>query len=102
IYKDCQTKFDFILASRHNFENMISAHELKFSYGPHLVLEGVGFSVPPNWKVGLAGPNGAGKSTLLNLILGREKADFGKIEVVGSVTLVPQEVKNDPVMEASD
>jgi ATP-binding cassette subfamily F protein 3 len=81
---------------------MIAVHDLKFSYGAHLVFEKVGFSVPGNWKVGLAGPNGAGKSTLLGLILGKEKADSGKIEVVGNATLVPQEVKHDPIMESSE
>lgn len=53
-----------------------------------------------NSKVGLIGPNGAGKSTLLKILCKEEIPNSGKIEVTGSIGIVPQEVKHDPVMEA--
>ncbi len=80
---------------------MISVRNLSFSHGVHQVFSDTTFSVADSYKVGLVGPNGAGKSTLLNLLLGREEANAGKIEISGSMTLVPQEVKKDSTMEAA-
>lgn len=80
---------------------MISVRNLSFSYGPTLVFEQASFVVPQGWKVGLSGPNGAGKTTLLKLIAGQDSPDKGKLEVVGKVAWVPQEVQLDEELEKS-
>lgn len=81
--------------------NMISVKNLSFSYGGHLVFDDVSFVIGENQKVGIVGPNGAGKTTLLNLIAKKIHTDLGTIEVQGSVSWVPQEVKHDPTMDAA-
>ena len=43
--------------------------------------------MPPGAIVGIIGPNGAGKSTLFRLILGKEKADKGKIAIGKTVKI---------------
>lgn len=80
---------------------MISVQNLSFSHGSRLIFDEVSFSVENNSKVGLIGPNGAGKSTLLKILCKQEHASAGKIEVIGTIGIVPQEIKHDPVMEAA-
>jgi ATP-binding cassette, subfamily F, member 3 len=80
---------------------MITITDLSFAYSDKPLLEGVSFSIGDHQKIGLVGPNGAGKTTLLKIILGEEKIELGKVEVVGKIELVPQEIKYDPVMENS-
>jgi ATPase subunit of ABC transporter with duplicated ATPase domains len=80
---------------------MISVKKLDYAYGIEPIFSGVSFSVEKNSKVGLVGTNGSGKSTLFKILCGKEMADSGKIEIVGEVTMVPQEVKNDEEMETS-
>lgn len=59
----------------------------------------ISFTVGNDQIVGLAGPNGAGKSTLFKLLMREELPKEGEIIVDGSITLVPQEVKRDPILE---
>lgn len=80
---------------------MIRVSHLSFSYGLTPILQDASFSVADNQKVGLVGHNGSGKSTLFRLICGELSPDDGRLEVVGHIVNVPQEVKNDPVMEQS-
>lgn len=79
---------------------MISVQNLSFSHNMRLIFDNASFSVMNNTKVGLTGANGAGKSTLLKILCKQETPDAGKIEVIGSIGIVPQEIKHDPVMEA--
>lgn len=46
-------------------------------------LDGVSFSLPRGFIMGLIGPNGAGKTTLIKLILNLIRRDAGRIEVCG-------------------
>jgi ATPase subunit of ABC transporter with duplicated ATPase domains len=80
---------------------MITVKNLSYSYGSNPIFEEVSFYVDKNSKIGLVGANGAGKSTLLKLLDGEEMPDEGKIEMGGKILSVPQEVKHDPIMEAS-
>ena len=80
---------------------MIKVVNVSFSYGEKPIFTKACFSIGKGQKVGLVGPNGAGKSTLFNLLSGRELPDEGKVEVEGIVELVPQEVKQDAVLEHS-
>lgn len=80
---------------------MILGKNIFFSYGGQSIYNGADFYVDKNQKVGLVGANGAGKSTLYRLITGEEHPDQGVVKIDGKVMLVPQEVKNDPEMEAA-
>lgn len=79
---------------------MLSIRNLSYSYNLHTIFDDVSFSIKDCQKVGLIGPNGAGKSTLLKILCKQEIPTHGNIEITGSIGIVPQEVKHDPVMEA--
>lgn len=48
--------------------NMLSIHQLHYSYGKQPILNGIGLQVPKGEIHGILGPNGAGKTTLFRLI----------------------------------
>ena len=77
----------------------IRATDLSFSYGEKPLLIEVNFRIEDGQKVGLVGENGTGKSTLLKLFRGEEYPDDGKLEINGTMELVPQEVKRDPILD---
>lgn len=78
---------------------MIQVRDISFNYIGEDLYKSASFSLPKNKKAGLVGLNGAGKSTLFQLLLRNEWPDEGKIRIEGSVELVPQEVKRDPVQD---
>ena len=80
---------------------MIKATNLFFSYGDRYILEDAQFSISPNSTVGLVGPNGAGKSTLFKLLKREERESGGKIEIIGNLSHVPQEIKADLTLDHS-
>ena len=80
----------------------IRVSNLSFSYGEKPLLIGANFRVENGQKVGLVGENGTGKSTLLKLFMGEEYADEGDIKVEGTIELVPQEVKRDPILDKAE
>ncbi len=80
---------------------MLQVIDLAFGYGEKPLYEGVNFRVSKGQKVGLVGPNGSGKSTILSIIRGEEHGFTGKVKLEGTISLVPQEIKHDAVMEAS-
>ena len=77
----------------------IRATDLSFSYGEKPLLIEANFRIEDGQKVGLVGENGTGKSTLLKLFRGEEYPDDGKLEISGTMELVPQEVKRDPILD---
>ncbi len=81
---------------------MIQLKDISFSFTDDPLYEGVSFTIGENQKIGLVGPNGSGKTTLLNIIAGKEKETAGKINVVGKIGIVPQEIKHDSEMEKSE
>lgn len=80
---------------------MLQVTDLAFGYGEKPLYEGVNFRVSKGQKIGLVGPNGSGKSTLLGIIRGEEHGFTGKVKLEGTISLVPQEIKHDAIMESS-
>ena len=79
-------------------QNALEIRNVKKSFGPVCVLNGVSISLGHGVILGLAGGNGAGKSTLANCITGHHAIDSGEIALDGTVAMVPQEFKLIPVM----
>jgi ATP-binding cassette subfamily F protein uup len=74
---------------------LISAHELKKSFGARPLFDGLTFSIESEERIGLIGPNGTGKSTLLRLLASKDTADSGQLSFqkglrVGFLEQVPQ------------
>src|SRR3990172_5760254 len=80
----------------------IRATDLSFSYVEKPLLIEANFRVEDGQKVGLVGENGTGKSTLLKLFRGEEYPDDGRIDINGTMELVPQEVKRDPILDKAE
>lgn len=51
------------------------------SFGDKAILKGFDYTFKRGERVGVVGKNGAGKSTFINMLLGKEPADSGKINV---------------------
>ena len=62
---------------------MIKVEHLTKSYGSHLALQDVSFSVAEGEILGFLGPNGAGKSTTMNILTGYLSATSGSVTVNG-------------------
>jgi len=80
---------------------MLRVQDLSFGYTGQPLYEDVNFRISKGQKVGLAGLNGSGKSTLLKILTGKEERYSGSVKAEGSVAIVPQEIKTDPVMDAA-
>ncbi|HUD44061.1 MAG TPA: ABC-F family ATP-binding cassette domain-containing protein [Patescibacteria group bacterium] len=80
-------------------KSMITAKNISYSYARLKVYEESNFSIIKGHTVALVGPNGAGKSTLFKLLMGEDTVSEGKLEIVGKIGYVPQEIKHDPVLE---
>lgn len=78
---------------------MIIAKNISYSYPRLTVYNDSSFSIQKDETVALVGPNGAGKSTLFKLLMQEDHVSTGKLEIVGKVGYVPQEIKHDPVLE---
>lgn len=81
---------------------MIRVNNLKFRYGTEPVFDGISFFVEKGEKVGLVGQNGSGKSTLFRLLAGKENPDDGKIGILGKVCFVPQEIRQDIIIDGAE
>jgi ATP-binding cassette ChvD family protein len=66
---------------------VVEATDLRKGYGERLLIDELGFSLPPGGIVGVIGPNGAGKTTLFRLITGEEKPDAGALHLGETVRL---------------
>jgi ATP-binding cassette subfamily F protein 3 len=80
---------------------MITAKNISYSYARLPIYKDSSFSILKGEMVGLVGPNGAGKSTLFKLLMGEEHPTDGTLQIIGKVGHVPQEIKNDPELEAA-
>jgi len=77
---------------------VIQAEKVAKAFGDNILMEKMGFSLPPGGIVGVIGPNGAGKTTLFRMITGEEKPDSGTLRVGETVALAyaDQDRKLDP------
>ncbi|MFI5248962.1 MAG: energy-dependent translational throttle protein EttA [Gemmatimonadales bacterium] len=67
--------------------DVVTAVNLKKSFGDTLLFEGMSFALPRGGIVGVIGPNGAGKTTLFRMIAGQEKPDSGTLSIGETVQL---------------
>lgn len=77
---------------------LLSANELRLSYGYQTLLDGVTLAVSAGEKVGLVGRNGCGKTSLLKILTGTQQADSGEISRRRDIRVgyLPQEFELDP------
>jgi ATP-binding cassette subfamily F protein uup len=59
--------------------SLLSANDLRLSYGAQQLLAGATLAVAAGEKVGLVGRNGAGKTTLLKILSRENEADAGEL-----------------------
>ncbi len=72
--------------------HVLDVEHVAKAYGRHQVLKDVTFRMKPGEITGIIGENGSGKSTLLNVIVGRLRADEGRIAHSGALGFCPQEL----------
>lgn len=63
--------------------SLLTAYDLRKSYGATPALDGASFSIHPGEVVAVMGPSGSGKSTLLHCLAGIVPADSGTITYQG-------------------
>ncbi|MFZ6849542.1 ABC transporter ATP-binding protein [Undibacterium sp. RuRC25W] len=61
---------------------VVSAKQLRKTYGKEVAVDGISFDIPAGRIVGLIGPNGSGKTTTLKAILGLTSYE-GQLNVLG-------------------
>ncbi|NIZ11451.1 ABC transporter ATP-binding protein [Pseudooceanicola sp. HF7] len=59
--------------------------DLKKSFGPAKIIQGVSLDIAEGERHAIIGPNGAGKSTLFNLISGRFRPTSGSVHLKGEL-----------------
>jgi ABC-2 type transport system ATP-binding protein len=57
---------------------------LRKTYGDHVALRGIDFTIAAGEVFGLLGPNGAGKTTTVEILEGYRSRDAGTVEVLGA------------------
>ena len=62
---------------------MLTAQDLRRSFGGVPAVDGVSFDVSPGEIVALIGPNGSGKSTTANIVTGALRCDGGRLTIGG-------------------
>lgn len=66
-----------------NAGEVLRVEGLTKAFGGVVAVENVGFALEAGRIAGLIGANGSGKTTLINLISGIERADAGRIRLIG-------------------
>ncbi len=84
--------------------SLLSANEIRLSYGYQTLLDGVTLAVSPGEKVGLVGRNGCGKTSLLKILTGENQADSGDISLRRGIRVgyLPQEFELDPSLSVHE
>ena len=58
---------------------LLSANEIRLTYGYQTLLDGVTLAIGAGEKVGMVGRNGCGKTSLLKILSAQSAADSGDI-----------------------
>ncbi len=84
--------------------SLLSANEIRLSYGYQTLLDGVTLAVSPGEKVGLVGRNGCGKTSLLKILTGQQQPDSGDISLRRGIRVgyLPQEFELDPELSVHE
>src|SRR5512144_1550420 len=64
-------------------EQPIVVEQLRVVRGGRLALDGVSLTVRRGAVTGLLGPSGSGKSTLMRAVVGVQRVDAGRVNVLG-------------------
>lgn len=70
---------------------MIKLDNVTKRYGDNTVIKNFSLDIEDGGRIGIMGRSGEGKTTLVRLICGLEKADNGKIEIDGRISVMFQE-----------
>jgi ABC transport system ATP-binding/permease protein len=72
---------------------LLSANEIRLTYGYQTLLDGVTLAVSAREKTGMVGRNGCGKTSLLKIFTGQQMADSGEISLRRALQVgyLPQE-----------
>ena len=84
--------------------SLLSANEIRLSYGYQTLLDGITLAVESGEKVGLVGRNGCGKTSLLKILAGHHAADSGDISRRRQLRTgyLPQEFELDPALSVHE
>lgn len=77
---------------------LLSASDIRLSYGYQALLAGVSMAVLAGEKIGLVGRNGCGKTSLLKILAGQNQPDDGTLSIRRGLRIgwLPQEFELDP------
>lgn len=83
---------------------VVTAQDLRKSYGSRVILDGVTVTIRTGERVGLVGINGSGKSTLARILAGLETPDSGTVmrRRGAEIALLSQDPQLDPQLSARD
>lgn len=66
---------------------LLTAENIRKSYGTRVIFDDISFSIHEGDKIGVIGVNGTGKSTLLKIIAGVDQADSGEIITMNGIRI---------------
>jgi ATP-binding cassette subfamily F protein uup len=83
---------------------LLSANEIRLTYGYQTLLDGVTLAIGAGEKVGMVGRNGCGKTSLLMILSGQNAADSGEIAVRRALRIgyLPQEFELDAELSVGE
>lgn len=83
---------------------LLSANEIRLTYGYQTLLDGVTLAIGAGEKVGMVGRNGCGKTSLLKILSAQSAADSGEIAVRRGLRIgyLPQEFELDPALSVGE
>ncbi|ABG49778.1 ABC transporter related [Trichodesmium erythraeum IMS101] len=80
-FKESLGKVDISTAGRRIGKKVIELENISKSYNGRTIIKDFTYEFIPEDRVGIIGSNGMGKSTLMDIITGRVKPDYGKVEI---------------------
>ncbi len=83
---------------------LLSATEIRLSYGYQMLLDGVTLAISGGEKIGMVGRNGCGKTSLLKILSGMMAADSGEIALRRALRIgyLPQEFELDAALSVQE